>query len=546
MNMPYTKRMPHYGTPKDLIEYILDEKNDGEKVAIASAINCNVETALSQFLKIQDKFEMTGNRVAYHVIQSFSPNDEITPQQANEIGKRLCEELYPDYQCVISTHIDRGHIHNHISINAINLNGKKLDDRLGNSKEGLYGLSDTSDKIAAEYGCYIMPKRTFSKIKNKDYYYQYKQQSWKEKIKNDIDDLIPKCNSVEELLEELSILGYEIKRGKHLAVKILGMEKFSRLSTIDEKYSQKSLYELYKTKNNIKLLGLKVPTNEFNIGLFQKANESKVAIEKSQLSTEGKTYTEYQKTKYQEIKRYYKLKQQLEFLDKYNIKCFDDIEKNIELKRSEIKVRNKELKKIKDTFEKIIEKTEKAQDYIQLYKVYEYAMSYKETNPDYVLPEEVNIFLKLKDDLQIDSIDDAKKLIKQSRSERIYYNKIKTEILELQRELNHLDTIKEEKLSNSELFIHHIKFGGNRIDYKLSDDKCFCVNLPYTKEKIHIPKKYTAFNEKYQYYTLYLVDDKEYELYDENNKKIKNISGTNLEKYVLDKKKEIDKMYSQF
>lgn len=504
-----------------------------------------METALSEFLKVQEKFEMTGNRVAYHIIQSFSPKDNITPQQANEIGKRLCQELYPEYQCVISTHSDRGHLHNHISINAINLNGKKLDDRLGNSKEGLYGLSDTSDKIAAEYGCYILPKRTFSKIKNKDYYYQYKQQSWKEKIRNDVNSLIPKCNSVEQLLEELSILGYEIKRGKHLAVKILGMERFARLSTIDEKYSLQNLYELYKNQNDVKLQGLKVSINQFNSGLLRKANESKTAVEKSQLSTEGKIYSEYQKTKYQEIKRYYKLKQQLEYLDKYNIRSFDDIETAIDQKRSEIKVKNKELKKVKDNFEKIIEKTEKAQDYIQLFKVYEYAMSYKKMDPQYKLPKEVEIFLKLQDELKINSVDAAKKLIKDSRADRITYNRLKTEILELQRELNHLDTIKEEKLSSSELFIHNIKFGGNRIDYKISNDDYFCINLPYTKEKIHIPKKYTAFNEKHQYYTLFLVDDKEYEIYDKDDKLIGNITGTELEKYVLDKKKEIDKSYSE-
>lgn len=489
---------------------------------------------------------MTGNRVAYHIIQSFSPKDEITPEQANEIGKKLCQELYPEYQCVISTHSDRGHLHNHISINAINLNGKKLDDRLGNLKEGLYGLSDISDKIAAEYGCYILPKRTFSKIKNKDFYYQYKQQSWKEKIQNDVNSLIPKCNSVEQLLEELSILGYEVKRGKHLAVKSLGMERFARLSTIDEKYSLQNLYELYKNQNHIELQGLKVSLNQFNSRLLRKANESKIAVEKSQLSTEGKIYSEYQKTRYQEIKRYYKLKQQLEYLDKYNIRSFDDIETTIEQKRSEIKVKNKELKKVKDDFEKIIEKTEKAQDYIQLFKVYEYAMSYKKMDSQYKLPEEVEIFLKLQDELKIDSIDAAKKLIKNSRSDRITYNRLKTEILELQRELNHLDTIKEEKLSSSELFIHNIKFGGNRIDYKLSNDNYFCVNLPYTHEKIYIQKKYTAYNEKYQYYTLFLVDDKTYELYDENNNKIKDISGTDLEKYVLDKKKEIDKSYNEF
>lgn len=544
--MPYTKRMAHYGSPKELIEYILDEKNYGEKVSVTSSINCNTDTALYEFIDAQQKFEMQGNRVAYHIIQSFSPNDKITPQQANEIGKRLCEELYPDFQCIISTHIDRGHIHNHICLNAISLEGRKLEDRLSNAKEGLYGLSDTSDKIAAEYGCYIMPKRTFSKIKNKDYYYQYKQQSWKEKIRIDVDALINKCNSIEELLEELSILGYEIKRGKHIAVKILGMERFARLSTIDEKFSEQKLYEYYKNNSNIKLLGIKVKRNDFNSFLLDKANESKDAIEKSQLAAGQKVYSEYQKTRYQEIKRYYQLKKQLEYIDKYNIKSFDDIEMQINSKRAQIKSRNIELKKMKKDFREILEATEKAQDFINLFKVYEYAMSYKEQDPDYIFPKEVEIFLKLQSELRISTIDDAKELIKSTRSERININKIKMEILEYQRELNHLDTIKEEQLSKSGLFIHNIKFGGNHIDYKNSDDINFCVTLPYTKEKIYIPKKFTAFNEKYQYYTLYLVDDKEYEIFNENNEKIGNITGKELEKYVMDKKKEIDRMYSQF
>ena len=162
----------------------------------------------------------------------------------------------------------------------------------------------------------------------------------------------------------------------------------------------------------------------------------------------------------------------------------------------------------------------------------------------YVLPKEVEIFLNLQNELDIHSVDEAKNLIKSTRSERIEINKKKQEVLEMQRELNHLDTIKEEKLSNSGLFIHSIKFGGNRIDYKKSNDTHFCVNLPYTNEKIYINKKYTAFNEKHQFYTLYLVDDKEYEIYGENDELIGNITGTELEKYVLERKQEIDKMYA--
>ena len=301
--MPVTKREAHYGSPKELINYILDEKHDGEKVGQVSSINCNPETALLEFKDIQRKYNMKGTRVAYHIIQSFSLKDDITEEQANEIGKRLCEELYPDYQCIISTHIDKGHIHNHICLNAISLDGKKLEDRLSNEKEGLYGLSDTSDKIAAEYGCFIMPRKTYLKSKTKDYYHQYKEQSWKEKIKEDIEGILPKCDSLEEFLDELSIAGYEVRRGKNLSVKCLGMERFARLNTIHPSLSTNSLYSYFKNKDNINLSEINIKENNFNIDMLSKIIESKTAIEKSSTQTEGKKYSEYQKTRYQEIKR---------------------------------------------------------------------------------------------------------------------------------------------------------------------------------------------------------------------------------------------------
>ena len=271
--MPITKRLPHLGTPKNLIEYILDEKNYGEKVGSVSSLNCNVETAFYEYKNIQNKYKMKGVRSAYHIIQSFSPKDNITVDQANEIGLKLCKELYPNYQCVIATHIDKGHIHNHISVNAINLNGTKLEDRLANQKEGLYGLSDASDRIAAEYGCFIMPRKIYQKSQKRDYYYQYKRQTWKEQIKDDIEKIIDKCSSIDELLDKLSIQGYEIRRGKHISIKGIGMQRFARIDTIDTKYTTSNLYKLYKDKTNIKLVSLKTNQNEYNSYLFQKANE---------------------------------------------------------------------------------------------------------------------------------------------------------------------------------------------------------------------------------------------------------------------------------
>lgn len=544
--MPVTKRQAHYGSPKELIDYILDEKHNGEKAGVVSSINCNVETAFQEFRDIQNKYKMGGTRVAYHIIQSFSPLDDITKEEANEIGKKLCEELYSNYQCIISTHIDKGHIHNHICVNAINLDGVKLEDRLANEKEGLYALSDTSDRIAGEYGCFIMPRKTYLNNKSKDYYHQYKKQSWKEKIKLDIEEILPKCNTFDEFIDELSINGYKIKRGKNLSVKCEGMERFARLNTIDERLSSSNLYKFFKNKDNAVLEDVNITENKFNLSIIESVIESKTAIEKSNMQVENKKYSEYQKTKYMEIKRYYKLKQQLEYLEKYNIMSFEDIEQEIEIKRSMIKSANIVLKKKNETYKEILEKTEKAQDYIRLYETYKYAMSYKKQDPQYIFPKEVEIFLKLQKELGIENIEQAKRLIKSTREERIEINKMKNNILEIQRELNHLDTIKEEKLSASNLFIHNIKFGGNHIKFEKSDDKFYCIELPYTKDIIYISKKYTAYNEKYQYYTLYLVDDMEYEIFNDKEEIIDTRTGTELERSVLEKKKEIDYSYNEF
>ena len=260
-----------------------------------------------------------------------------------------------------------------------------------------------------------MPRKTYLKSKNsQDDYYQYKRQSWKEQIEEHLERLIPKCNSIDELLDELSILGYEIRRGKHIAVRCLGMQRYARIDTINSKYSTSNLYKLYREKENVKLLAIKTEQNEFNSIIFQKANESKIAIEKSQLGAKGKVYSEYQKTKYQEIKRYYQLKQQLEYLDKYNIRDFDDIESQIALKRNQIKSKNIKMKKNQEKFEKVLKTTEMANDYIRLHTVYEYAMSYKKQDKDYVLPKEAEIFLNIQNELNITSIDEAKELIKKS------------------------------------------------------------------------------------------------------------------------------------
>ncbi|WP_217948500.1 relaxase/mobilization nuclease domain-containing protein [Faecalibaculum rodentium] len=183
----------------------------------------NVAYVQSKFHNEQDE------RVAYHVVQSFDIRDNITPEMANEIGLKLCKEIYTDYQCVVCTHVDRGHLHNHIIINATNLSGRKLEDRLANKKEGLYGLRESSDRIAKSYGCHVMDEmKAIGRFKGKNYEgknessYEKLTVSWKSIIIDKIEKVKAETNSLDELLENLALEGYEIKRGKYIKVKPFG------------------------------------------------------------------------------------------------------------------------------------------------------------------------------------------------------------------------------------------------------------------------------------------------------------------------------------
>lgn len=560
--MPYTKRKAHHNTASTLIEYITNKDKTDEGLLVSS-LNCSVDLAAQEFKNNNTHWKSKGNRVAYHLIQSFHPDDPITPEQANEIGRRMCEELYGDFQCVIATHVDRGHIHNHIAINSVNLKGRKLEDRLSNTKEGIYGYKSVSDRLAKEYGCYVLPEQKITIHKNKDYYYEYKAQSWKETIKADIDMLKEKCSSIDDLYEELIGLGYDITNGKHPAIKAVGMRRYARFYKLGAGYDIEELEEYFGNKIEPRkitdIADIEMNVTNFNEVRILKAKESRTAILITSKYAQNSQYSEYQKTRYAEIKRFYQLKEELEIMDKLDINSYGDLSERIEYLRKEIKSSNSEIQQLKNENKDMLTNAEKAQDFIRLYKAKEYAEYYQSIDKDYKLPTEVEVFLKIQKELGITTTGEAHDIIDTARDVRIEINKMKSDVLDMQRELNKLDTLKEEQLVKSDLFIHNIKFGGNRIDYANSTDDKWCVKLPYTDEYIFIEKSQTTFNHKNQYYTLFLIDDKKYNIYTEEevqknwNKKpdekqelhvAYQLSGTDLEEYVQTRKEEVAKMYS--
>ena len=119
--MPITKRLRVHQSAKGMqrcLEYVMnDSKTDGGM--LVSGHNCNPEMAVYEFKQNNNQYDKLDDDLScYHIVQSFDFRDNITPKEVNEIGIKLCEKLYPEFQCVVATHVDRGHLHNHIIINA--------------------------------------------------------------------------------------------------------------------------------------------------------------------------------------------------------------------------------------------------------------------------------------------------------------------------------------------------------------------------------------------------------------------------------------------
>lgn len=265
----------HKDISSTLKEEVKEEKEQ-EEIVLSSGINCVSEPQLAyyQFETIYKKYpeKLTwgtkeGKKSAikaHHFMQSFKPG-EIDPLKAHELGKELCERAFEGkYQILISTHVNKEHIHNHIILNAIGLDGQKY----ASNTKSLRNVRAIGDDLCREYGLsIIVPKPKGTNRYNTSYKeWSEKKQgtSWKEKIRLDIDKLVIKVDSLEQLLEELKKDGYEIKKGKYISIRPEGKERFVRTKTLGEEYTEEALEERIKNKelnqdNRVTYTGIQVP-----------------------------------------------------------------------------------------------------------------------------------------------------------------------------------------------------------------------------------------------------------------------------------------------
>jgi len=235
--MAVTKTHPIKSTLKAAIDYICNPvKTDGK--LLVSSYGCTAETADIEFEWTRRHSIDKGANLGRHLIQAFEPG-EVTPEEAHEIGMQLAKEILGGkYEFVLTTHIDKDHVHNHLIFNAVSFTDHK---HYHSNKRSYHYIRRTSDRICKEHGLsVIIPGQD----KGKSYIEHQAAQagiSYKAKLKAAIDRLIPASADFEDLLLRLQREGYEIKRGKYVSCRASDQERFTRMKTLGVDYTEKAI-----------------------------------------------------------------------------------------------------------------------------------------------------------------------------------------------------------------------------------------------------------------------------------------------------------------
>ena len=241
--MAVTKIKAIRGTLSKAIAYILNPEKTDEKLLVSS-YGCASETAAREFewtRRIAEQKGMNPVRIiARHVIQSFEIG-EVTPELAHEIGKQFADEILGGkYEYVLTTHIDKDHVHNHLIFNAVDF----VDYHAYKSyKRIYYDMREVSDRLCKENGLSVIPPSQNKGMSYKEYTEAKRGTSWKQKLKQTIDRLVITAKDYDDFLRLMQEAGYEIKTGKYISFRAEGQERFTRSKTIGENYTEERIKE---------------------------------------------------------------------------------------------------------------------------------------------------------------------------------------------------------------------------------------------------------------------------------------------------------------
>lgn len=217
--------------PRTVINYVCNKEKTTDK--LISGKDCMPESCEYEFAEVKKTFGKTDGRTYYHMIQSFSPDDRITPEQAHEVGLQMAE-LFEGYQVLVVTHTNKAHTHNHLVINSVNFeNGKKLTI----SNQELERIKNYSNSICLQNGWDVTEAKTR----------RNRNPKWKQIIIEDALTAMAESYSMDEYISKLKELGIYVSYNpdyKYMTYSDAEGHKCRDAKLFDERLLKKNL-ELY-------------------------------------------------------------------------------------------------------------------------------------------------------------------------------------------------------------------------------------------------------------------------------------------------------------
>ena len=217
-----------------------DKTQDGEHV---SSYECSPETVDTEFLLAKKMYtNITGREpqhgrdiIAYQIRQAFLPG-EITPEQANKVGYELAMRFTGgQHQFIVATHIDKAHVHNHIIFNSTTLD---CTHKFNNYKDSAEVVREMSDRLCLENDLSIIENPAPKGKHYAEWKAEREGTSWKAKLRETIDGVLPGCTDFDHFLRRMETAGYEVKCGKYISFRAKGQERFTRTKTLGKEYAE--------------------------------------------------------------------------------------------------------------------------------------------------------------------------------------------------------------------------------------------------------------------------------------------------------------------
>ncbi len=360
------------------MRYILDPDKT-ESLLYTTSINCmtDAESACDQMRLVYNQFardhfdsppplEGKGSVKALHYIQSFSPDDNVTPEFAHKIAMTMIRKNFgDDAQAVIATHVDKDHLHSNIIVCSYSLLGQKYYA----NKESLRQFRHNSDGVCKAFGIDIHPNLTGKGRSVDRYEWEQRQKgtSWKEQIRQAIDELIGSVNSLDELLQALEERGYEVKRGKYISIKAPGQERFVRTKTLGEEYTEESL----NTRILYKDIGagstpMQDEPSQLRAAYVAVIGDVRILAEQRKKVPRKRIITaEYSADNDLDV---YKLSAQLSVINKNNISSIGELEGQVSRRKDFYDKQRGEINDLIEEHNRLVSLLEQAQEFYELSK----------------------------------------------------------------------------------------------------------------------------------------------------------------------------------